>query len=114
MNMTTIEKKAEESYKTNIVDKNIVDLNIVSVYVRGYIAGAKENGMQWHDLRKNPKDLPPVYETVLDDKGEECFYVKVPLKKDVFVGKWKYYDINGDEWEQEPPIAWCEKPQFKE
>jgi len=83
-------------------------------YKDGYINGAKENGVVWHDLRKNPKDLPPVYKTVLDDEGFECFYVKVAVKKDVFVEKWKYYDINGDEWEQKPPIAWCERPQFKE
>ena len=56
--MTELKKKAEKSYKTNMVDKNIVDYNIASVYVRGYIAGAIENGIQWHDLRKDPTDLP--------------------------------------------------------
>lgn len=56
--MTKLEKKAEESYKTNIVDKNIVDYDIASVYVRGYIAGATENGIQWHKVTDKP--LPKV------------------------------------------------------
>ena len=70
----TLKQKAEESYKTNIVDKNILDRNIASVYIRGYLAGAIENGIQWHDLRKDPNDLPKDTYDVLDQAGYKVHY----------------------------------------
>ena len=35
-----------------------------------YVAGAKENGVVWHDLRKNPDDLPKK----LDEKKVKTLY----------------------------------------
>lgn len=62
----------------------------------GFEAGAKENGLQWHDLRKNPEDLPKIGQKVwIDcsngDNGDWLFFKDFPVKT----------------------IAWCEIPQFK-
>ena len=32
---------------------------------QAYIAGAKENEIVWHDLRKDPNDIPPAEKNVL-------------------------------------------------
>ena len=75
-----------------------------------YIAGATENGI-WHDLRKDPNDLPK------DSEYKTCLY------KGGKVSAW--YDKEYDCWSSEfngfehciPKsviYAWCEIPQFKE
>lgn len=63
--MTDLEKKAEEysekdlgnKYMSCVVAKDKLHAYKLGQY-DGYIAGAKENGVVWHDLRKNPDDLP--------------------------------------------------------
>jgi len=30
-------------------------------YLDGYVQGSTENGIQWHDLRKDPNDLPEAH-----------------------------------------------------
>lgn len=69
----------------------------------------KKQQVIWHDLRKNPKDLPPVHGIsdctidVLTDGGNIA-----------------YFDYNENCWcdsgahEIDTPIAWCEIPEFKE
>lgn len=57
----TLEEKARESACKNTrmpENWNEIDMARRGGYVDGYIAGAKENGIQWHDLRKDPNDLP--------------------------------------------------------
>lgn len=74
-------------------------------YIRieeAYVAGATENGIQWHDLRKDPNDLPKDSHTVQDEDGERFYY---------FRGQF-YYE--SDRFYNQKPIAWCEIPQFKE
>lgn len=99
----TLKQKAEESYRTNIVDKNILDRNTASVYIRGYLAGATENDIQWHDLRKNPNDLPKKnksYWVYIDCQGNKIY------RSIVWQGCWLGWNCI--------PLAWCEEPQFKE
>lgn len=65
---------------------------------------------EWHDLRKNPDDLPEDGIQVLSEKGDIVIY-----KSDCFL--WFEYSPNEDNirlrnWEK--PIAWCEKPKFEE
>lgn len=75
----------------------------------GYIAGATENGIQWHDLRKDPNDLPKedceVFAIVKSDgtlyKSIENYYLD---KTDTFDGWGTCQKV----------IAWCEIPRFKE
>ena len=69
----------------------------------GYITGATENGIQWHDLRKDPNDLPNEEKDVLVYSGEQwrmsvCRYFP----------QHKAWEAGSD------TIAWCEIPTFKE
>ena len=43
--------------------------DVADALEQAYIAGAKENGVVWHDLRKNPDDLPKDIREVLDQNG---------------------------------------------
>ena len=77
---------------------------------QAYIAGATENGIQWHDLRKDPKDLP---------NDDRIVYVAslspYEAKENVF--DYMFDSWLGDDWfynAVNEVIAWCENPQFKE
>ena len=69
----------------------------------------KEQGLfpfgKWHNLRKDPNDLPEPHSTVLDENDDKVDYIGY--------GKWQvyseYYERN---IEIDPPIAWCEAPTF--
>jgi len=75
-----------------------------------YIAGATENGVQWHDLRKDPNDLPE-YETEV---------IAITESDGSLYRSFEYYEVessedNFDGWSTcQKIIAWCEIPQFKE
>ena len=99
----TLEEKAEE-YARKTLSKDCCDLKL-EVYKRtinSYLACAKENGVVWHDLRKDPNDLPKEKHNVIvaltNGYSEQDSYYKYRwgcnTKRDV--------------------IAWCEMPQFKE
>ena len=66
------------------------------------------NGIEWHDLRKDPNDLPessPFHE-VLNENGMKMYY-------DDVLKKWNMFTQHGIV-QARPPIAWCEIPQFTE
>ena len=96
-----LKQKAEESYKINIVDKNILDYNIASVYIRGYLAGATENGIRWHKNKKVPLCKGTI-RIIFYDNWREPAVVSASSELEF---------INGQE---NHIIAWCEIPQFKE
>ena len=85
--------------------------------VDAYIAGATENGIHWHDLRKDPNDLPI---------GEVFYWFdqNPNLKgRKVYGRSIGYYNSYEKEWHgyyQGCPcrvqnvIVWCEIPTFKE
>ena len=79
------------------------------VIQQAYIAGATENGIQWHNLRKDPNDLPKnrrnVWITYIN-----AYYQKVTTKASF---RHKFWVIDGHKTECEV-IAWCEIPQFEE
>ena len=71
----------------------------------------KEQGLfpfgKWHNLRKDPNDLPLVHSTVLDENGDKVEYIEY--------GKWQAYSEYYERYyEVDPPIAWCEVPTFEE
>lgn len=83
---------------------------IQQAYISGYNeAKATENGIQWHDLRKDLNDLPKnrhnVWITYIN-----AYYQKVTTEASF---RHKFWVIGGHKTECEV-IAWCEIPQFKE
>ena len=72
-----------------------------------YMQGAERYKLKWHDLRKDPNDLPEPYTTVLDENSDKVEYIGY--------GKWQVYSEYYERYsEVDPPIAWCELPTFKE
>ena len=75
------------------------------VIEQAFLAGLKAGRPQWHDLRKDPNDLPPKMVSnhnfsieVLSDRGEIVCY-------NFHYCEWFY-------WRSGEPIAWCEIPTF--
>ena len=107
----TLEEKAEE-YAQNLEKELMKEYEEHSEYgqtsylatiptphaKQAYLAGAKENEIVWHDLRKDPNDLPKEdCEVIIKCLGEE-------------EDTWKFFSAEGFPIKT---IAWCEKPQFK-
>ena len=112
MSEEQIELRAEESAKQNCpmpINWNEIDVAERAGYIKGYIAGATENGIQWHNLRKDPNDLPKDRHNVL------IIYLNGYYKRERTFASYrhKYWVICGYKTECEV-IAWCEIPQFKE
>jgi hypothetical protein len=79
---------------------------------KAYIAGAKENGVVWHNLKTNPKDLPKNQNEVLCLLWEDSYYIGY---HHINSGMWCFdeFSLSKDENEDEV-TAWCELPKFKE
>lgn len=61
---------------------------------------------KWHDLKKDPSDLPEPYATVLDEDGNKITYQGG--------SEWTFYsDYYEMDIEAIKPVAWCEIPTFK-
>lgn len=55
----TLKQKAEEYRASHTHHAPILNVTLVNTSIEeAYIAGATENGIQWHNLRKDPNDLP--------------------------------------------------------
>lgn len=90
-------KASVNEYKDSLVDIDDIDIlkeAIAEAYIAGLKTGRKE---KWHDLRKNPKDLPNGYRAVLNQEGKTTIYD--PSRG--FLG----LDGVG-------VIAWCEIPKY--
>ena len=44
------------------------------IAVRTYLAGLKAGRLEWHDLRKDPSDLPESYISTVNQDGEKVMY----------------------------------------
>lgn len=81
----------------------------VDIYTVGYMNGAKavlkgrRQEVVWHDLRKNPQELP--IGNVLDQDGNVVWYESI-------AGIWHYDD--DDDTVCDDVIAWCHIPIFDE
>ena len=107
----TDKERAEEyrkSLKQKLIDEDeferleMFDENVEEAYLAGLKAARQE---MWHDLRKNPNDLPEIYMGVLNQNGMNVVY-------DYTNKVWR--DDNADEYICDDPIAWCEIPTFEE
>ena len=112
----TNEEKAEENY-TKIYLNGDMSLDTeekyfayTKGYCKGHTDGLAEGKPKWHDLRKNPNDLPKKTGHYLTDDGEYVYHVECR--------KWRTltcmvcWDFN---WlDDGDVIAWCELPKFEE
>ena len=84
-----------------IEDREPLDeIDIQEAFLAGLKAARKE---MWHDLRKNPNDLPE--DCAINQDGKRVLY-------DHINKVWRNDDA--DEYICDDPIAWCEIPTFKE
>lgn len=74
-------------------------------------AGLKAGGPKWHDLRKNPNDLP--LRRCIDSNGDVVGLFRHSWDKKP---TWYRYDFHEREWWQmeTEPIAWYEIPTYTE
>lgn len=77
----------------------------------GFLAGLKAGRPKWHDLRKNPNDLP--LRRCIDSNGDVVGLFRHSWDKKP---TWYRYDFHEREWWQmeTEPIAWCEIPTYTE
>lgn len=110
--MTDAERAEEyrKSLKQKLIDEDeferleMFDENVEEGFLAGLKAARKE---MWHDLRKNPNDLPLVHSTILDENGDKAEYIGH--------GEWQAYSEYYERYiKVDPPIAWCEIPTFEE
>ena len=105
--MTEDEKLAEEYTNRkgfgsdyNNITSSEANEEIEKAVLYGLTEGRKE---KWHDLRKNPNDLPE--DCVINQDGKRVLY-------DSTNKVWRNDDA--DEYICDDPIAWCEIPTFEE
>lgn len=80
--------------------------SIKQAHFDGLKAGKGMNvPIKWHDLRKDPNDLPESYMSILNQDGEKVMY-------DYSCKVWRCDDA--DEYICDTPIAWCEIPEYTE
>lgn len=79
--------------------KKVYDsIDIQQAYIAGLQIGRQE---KWHDLRKNPNDLPE--DCAINQDGKRVLY-------DHINKVWRNDDA--DEYICDDPIAWCEIPKY--
>lgn len=104
--MTEDEKLAEEYTNSkgfgsdyNNITSSEANEEIEKAVLYGLTEGRKE---KWHDLRKNPNDLPE--DCVINQDGKRVLY-------DHINKVWRNDDA--DEYICDDPIAWCDIPTFE-
>ena len=106
--MGELKQKAEDFYfKKYTRTLNVGEEERQKAITEAYIAGAIENGIQWHDLRKDPNDLPK------DNSVKRCYVDDGKYYRLYFSNAKWHYSIGGYTFLQDI-IAWCEEPQFCE
>ena len=89
-------------------ERYLKDMGVRKPCKEAYLAGLKASKeTKWHDLRKNPNDLPQVHSTVLDENGDKITY----RGGDTWTVYSDFYEKSID---ADPPIVWCEIPKFEE
>lgn len=105
------EEYAEKQNLQNVNHSGIVRCKIAE----GFLAGLKAGRPQWHDLRKDPTDLPKEVGNYL------VCYLDTMLNRNVFMLEFvdfledsHWIDETSHEIEKfdEGVIAWCEIPTF--
>lgn len=124
----TDSEKAEESFNKHITEDTCYFSKAeIDIYNDGYLDGLAEGRKEkWHDLRKNPDDLPEEGEEVLvlysNTYGDgRCIVNKHTLNYELAqyindeedTSEW-YWVETGTDFDIGKVIAWCELPKFEE
>ena len=118
MTKEELKQKAKDWCKSKNLTPSNVGYFTADYCEQSYIAGATENGIQWHDLRKDPKDLPKPSELFYDVSERVIGVQEVAPRQ--FMSIECRYNLIEKKWRisQDPyyadVIAWCEEPRFKE
>ena len=79
----------------------------IAGHKKGYNRGLKENAIQWHDLRKDPNDLPAKGQYVLNQDGSMVKYCNQGNLE------WLYCAAPNDElYHIAEVLLWCEIPTY--
>lgn len=113
MSEEELNKKADEHIQKNMVECIQEQIEYFEFAKQSYIKGAKDNGVVWHDLKKDPDDLPKKTCSVLvvyeyDDRTYTDQYIYD--KENNIIGWASEYK---DPYCAPIVIAWCEKPRFE-
>lgn len=106
--MTELEKR-EKEYCKEACGSYYYECHTECSSVEAFQAGAKwgaEHAIEWHNLRKNPKDLP---------KATKLYYC-CAIYNYSKIYEHHVFDIGTNHFVGElgKIIAWCELPQFKD
>ena len=98
-------KVSVNEYKDSLVD--IDDFDVLKEAIsEAYLAGLQADKQEkWHDLRKNPHDLPKENQEVL-----VLFTLPDKSKNDIMLAEFENNDFNFVDLQD--VIAWCEIPEF--
>ena len=88
------------------IDKNYVHCKDC-VKIKYFLAGLHEGQPKWHDLRKDPNDLPKE-DVVLVQTKSNCHFIALYYPDEKW---WGTYELLSQRIRGEI-IAWCEIPQF--
>ena len=99
--MTVEDEKGYEIAKEYLRKKYGDDyVDFLETEGQSYLDGLAKGKLKWHDLRKDPDDLPPL------DSMYSMYWT---------YSEWGYYDIHKWDprlWKECKVIAWCELPKF--
>lgn len=88
------------------------ETNLFGVAEQAFLAGLKVGRPQWHDLRENPNDLPPMIQ------DERHISDRVWINVENWGTEDGYYDYKKNCWiircriVNLPILGWCEIPTF--
>ena len=101
-----IEEEMATEYASSLKVTDFVAKPKEIVAYFGYLAGLKAGRPQWHDLRKDPNDLPNLDKTDMSD------YVITDRGVGYYNGRVKSWYIQNEYILSNDVIAWCEIPTF--
>ena len=105
-----VRKPCKEAFLAGLrAGKDMVETDIATI---AYMQGAERYKMKWHDLRKNPDDLPKESGYYLVSRYSNYLRIKRYSQTLYFIkGKRNGWNTKMDKTQI---IAWCEIPKFKE
>lgn len=94
-----------------MADKYVIDTGNNDCTIEAFLAGLKAGRLIWHDLRKDPNDLP--LRRCIDNNSNVVGLFRHSWDKK---STWYRYDFEEGAWCQmeTEPIAWCEIPKYTE